>query len=176
MSVVQVDSHWYKHKQTILTSRAVVKKVPGILYEASLVSPGDTVLTDNDDRSVVCALAPPLHHVHQLHQGVRRRGHLHTNTAQDCKEHFYVSYDCGHPPPPTPLVAPPSQYVTRLYTTYQEEPVSSHVFTYVFNTRSVHMYCHNKVSPFSPVVLITSYCVRSSKCRRVTYWGSSCSH
>ncbi len=36
------------------------------------------------------------------------------------------------------------------------------LYTFVYNTRSVHMYCQNKVSLLLLVVLITSYCVRSS--------------
>ena len=35
-------------------------------------APSDAVGRDDDHRAVVAALPPPLHHVHQLHQGVGR--------------------------------------------------------------------------------------------------------
>ncbi len=49
----------------------------------------------------------------------------------------------------------PQQNRFILYTLY-------FIFTSVFSNRSLYMYCHNNVSPFSLVVLITSYWVRSS--------------
>ena len=38
--------------------------------------PPDAVLADHHHGAVVCPLPPPLHHVHQLHQGVGGGGHL----------------------------------------------------------------------------------------------------
>ena len=38
--------------------------------------PGDAVLADDHHWAVVSPLAPPLHHVHQLDQGVGGGGHL----------------------------------------------------------------------------------------------------
>ncbi len=71
----------------------------------------------------------------------------------------------------SPVVwAPPAgtSYAPRRTTSTAHDPAvyndqsRTSLYLPVFNTRSVHMCCHNKVSPFSPVVLITSYWVRSS--------------
>ena len=39
-------------------------------------TPWDSILTNNNNGSVVCPLPPPLHHVHQLHQSVGWRWNL----------------------------------------------------------------------------------------------------